>query len=183
MREIRATVYGNVCKDVTQKRQPDGTITATIRLASTSQYFDNEAKTYSDRKTEYITVYARRALGRNVARSARKGDPLVVHGRISTSTWQREDGTVEHDLVVNAEAIGHDLTFGTAEFTRASRHSAPLIDERTGEVIPGQEVSDADLERSEGLEQTEGEEHRELEPVGVGASSSGAEGDSSQPPF
>lgn len=136
MRELRTTAMGNVAKDITIHEYPDGGVTAIIRLAVTSRYYDQGSKDFTDRKTEFITVYARRALARHVGACVHKGDPLIVTGRLSTNEWEREDGNPGHSLVINAEAIGHDLTFGASEYTRSPRRrDEPDIDENTGEII------------------------------------------------
>lgn len=142
MRELRTTIHGNVTRAVTKNVYDDGSITAVIRLASTSRYFDPERKDYADRKTEYFTIYARRSLARNVLASVGKGDPLVVTGRLGLAEWVR-DGVPGHTMTIQAESIGHDLTFGTASFERAPRRmDAPDTDERTGEVL--EPVDDAE---------------------------------------
>src|SRR5690625_4519328 len=65
-----------------------------------------------------------------------KGQPLVVTGRLNSSEWTGVDGTVRHSLTVNADAIGHDLTFGRAVFTRPLKASdIPDHDPVTGEVV------------------------------------------------
>lgn len=135
MREPRTTITGNVTKDVTEHRYEDGTVTAVIRLASTSRYFDQDKKDFTDRKTEFFTVFARRSLARNVIDSVRKGDPLIVTGRLGSAEWTK-DGVTGFSMTVQAEAIGHDLTYGAGVFTRASRRAAePLIDEQSGEIL------------------------------------------------
>ena len=53
-----------------------------------------------------------------VANSIKKGQPVTVHGRFRTNEWEGEGGT-RTDLVIDATSVGHDLTRGTAEFTRA----------------------------------------------------------------
>lgn len=53
-----------------------------------------------------------------VANSIKKGQPVTVNGRFRTSEWEGEGGT-RTDLVIDATSVGHDLTRGTAEFTRA----------------------------------------------------------------
>lgn len=136
MRDLRTTVHGNVTKEPTVHRYEDGTVTAIIRLASTSRYFDPDRKEFADRKTEFFTVYARRALARHVEASVHKGDPLIVSGRLGSAEWTR-DGVTGHSMTIQADAIGPDLTFGTAVFQRARRPEAPRIDERTGEVLDG----------------------------------------------
>lgn len=135
MRDLRTTITGNVAKDIAEHRYEDGTVTAVIRLASTSRYFDQDKGEFTDRKTEFFTVYARRALARHVIDSVAKGDPLIVTGRLGSAEWVK-DGRPGFTMTVQAEAIGHDLTYGAGRFERASRRGeAPLVDENTGELL------------------------------------------------
>lgn len=135
MRDLRTTVMGNVTKDPSRHVYEDGTETAVIRLASTSRYYDTERNEFADRKTEYFSVYARRGMAQNVLASVRKGDPLVVTGRLGSAEWTRE-GAQGFSMTIQAEAIGHDLSFGRATFGRTPRRpEAPRIDEQTGEVL------------------------------------------------
>lgn len=136
MRDIRTTLMGNVTADPSERTQSDGSLTAILRLAVTGRYFDNEKGSFEDRKTEFVTVFARRALARNVLASVGRGQPLIVHGRLGSSEWVGEDGSPRHSLTLQAEAIGHDLTFGAARFARAGRdEDIPDHDPLTGEML------------------------------------------------
>lgn len=135
MRDIQTTVLGNATADPSERTHADGTVTAILRIAVTGRYFDPGKGDFSDRKTEYISVFVRRSLARNVLRSVSKGHPLVVTGRLGSSEWTGEDGTVRHSLTLHAEAIGHDLTFGAATFSRPPRlEEIPDHDPVTGEI-------------------------------------------------
>ncbi len=65
-----------------------------------------------------------RTLADHVRDSVRKGEPVLVHGRLRTDVWQREDGQSSVTHVVEATYVGHDLTRGTAVFVKAARPSA-----------------------------------------------------------
>lgn len=96
----------------------------TFRMASTRRWFDRERGTWVDGRTEWFTVKAWRGAARNVAESLRKGDPVLVHGRLSTDEWSTADGEPRTSLVLDAIAIGPDLAFGTARYMRTV-HSSP----------------------------------------------------------
>lgn len=148
MRDIQTTIMGNATADPTEHKQGDGSITAKVRVAVTGRYYDSTAQDFSDRKTEFVTVFARRGLARNVLASVHRGQPLVVTGRLHTSEWTGEDSTTRHSLTLQAEAIGHDLTFGTSVYTRPVRSSdVPNMDPDTGEVLPD-DVTDGVDEQS-----------------------------------
>lgn len=134
MRDIHTTIMGNATADPSQ-RTHDGTVTALVRIAVTGRYFDASKSDFTDRKTEFITVFARRQLARNLLASVKKGQPLIVTGRLSSSEWTDEDDTPRHSLNLQAEAIGHDLTYGTATFTKPMRlGNQPDVDHDTGEI-------------------------------------------------
>ncbi len=90
----------------------------TFRMASTRRWFDRERGTWVDGRTEWFTVKAWRGAARNVAESLRKGDPVLVHGRLSTDEWSTADGEPRTSLVLDAIAIGPDLAYGTARYAR-----------------------------------------------------------------
>jgi len=153
MREIRTTLQGNATGDPQPREGNDGPFTSILRIAVTPSYYDSEKGTYGDRKTEFITVFARNQLARNVLASVTKGQPLVVTGRLNSSEWTGADGTVRHTLTVNADAIGHDLTFGRAVFTRPLKASeVPDHDPVTGEVIDRRDDDAAQALTSDGAD-------------------------------
>lgn len=88
-----------------------------FRLATTPRRYDNRRDGWVDGRTEWITVKLFRETAHNVAASVRKGQPLVVHGRLHTEEWNGPDGT-RTSLVLEAIALGHDLTRGRGEFVR-----------------------------------------------------------------
>ena len=89
----------------------------TFRMASTRRWFDREKGEWIDARTEWFTVKAWRQQADNVAKSLRKSDPVIVHGRFSTEEWTGPEGA-RHSSVLEAIAIGPDLTFGKSDFAR-----------------------------------------------------------------
>lgn len=147
MRDIQATLMGNATADPTERKHPDGSTSAILRLAVTGRYYDQEKESFVDRKTEFVSVYARRALGRNIIDSVRKGQPVIVTGRMGSSEWTTQNGEVRHSLTMQAEAVGHDLTFGTSRFVKPLRaEDNPDIDYRTGEISGDPTVTDSEVD-------------------------------------
>jgi single-strand DNA-binding protein len=75
---------------------------------------------WGDGNTTWIDVSCFRGLAEHVAASVRKGDPVVVVGRLRTNVWD-QDGQSRSRLVIEAETVGHDLNRGTAVFRRPAR--------------------------------------------------------------
>jgi single-strand DNA-binding protein len=94
-----------------------------FRLASTQRRFDRNRNRWVDGDTNWYTVTAFRQLATNAASSVMRGDRVIVTGRLRIREWEageRKGTTVE----VEADGVGHDLTWGTTSFTRVITTSA-----------------------------------------------------------
>ena len=60
------------------------------------------------------------SLAENCDRSLRRGDPVVVHGRLNAQTWTNKAGIEVTSFEVEAVLVGHDLARGTSQFTRTA---------------------------------------------------------------
>lgn len=118
MSDTYVTLHGWVGSDVSY-RDPQGISVANFRVASTPR-LKKEGK-WVDGETTWYSVTVWRHLAVNIRDSVRKGDAVVVHGRLRTDTWKREDGETNSSLQIEASLVGHDLTRGTSRFTRTPR--------------------------------------------------------------
>ncbi len=105
---------------------------ASFRVGSTPRYQRNGE--WVDGTTSWFTVSCWRGLARNVAGSLRRGDAVVVHGRVRVETWTREDSTSSTSVVVDATFVGHDLTRGTSVFTKPARPQRDVGQAEAGET-------------------------------------------------
>ena len=103
----------------------NGSVTA-FRLACTPRVRGKGGE-YSDGNTTWIDVTCFRSLATHVAASVRKGDPVIVIGKLRTSVWTK-DGQTRERLGLEAETVGHDLSRGTAIFRKSVRPSAEPAD-------------------------------------------------------
>ncbi len=120
MYETYVTVTGVVATQPRVVILDDSLRITSFRLASTSRRRDRDGN-WSDGHTTWLTVTCWRALAANVAESVDKKDRVVVHGRLRTRDWTSAEGQQRTTIEVEADAVGHDLSFGTAAFTRAHR--------------------------------------------------------------
>ncbi|HZJ04694.1 MAG TPA: single-stranded DNA-binding protein [Nocardioidaceae bacterium] len=118
------TFHGWVGNDVTH-RAPNGLSVANFRVASTPRI--KRKGEWMDGDTTWYSVSAWRALADNIRDSVNKGDAVVVHGRLRSEAWQRDDQLV-NTLVVEASFVGHDLSRGTSVFLRSSRPERNDVD-------------------------------------------------------
>jgi len=124
------TVTGWVGSDVTTLPAQDGRAAyTTFRLGSTRRWWNRTTGQWQDSRTEWFQVKAWRALAVNAGASLLKGQPVVVQGRLSTREWTDQGGVVHTSLVLEASAIGPDLTYGTARFDRTLQGAAAMAPE------------------------------------------------------
>ncbi|MFF5935702.1 single-stranded DNA-binding protein [Streptomyces sp. NPDC012508] len=138
MNDTMVTLVGNVATSVEYRETPTGGV-ARFRFAVTARRWDRERGAWSDGHTSFYTVFAWRALGANLAASVSVGEPLVVHGRLRVREEEGEDrqeGRRRTFVDVDAMAVGHDLTRGTAAFRRVVKGETRTT-ERQGDGVEG----------------------------------------------
>ena len=120
MQDIDITITGNVCTDVTQRDLGDNRSVTSFRLVSSPRVMTNGV--WADGPASFFSVGCFGALGRNVFASVHRGDPVVVRGRLRIRTWEA-DGVTRTSADIAANAVGFDLTLGTATFQRQQRQA------------------------------------------------------------
>jgi single-strand DNA-binding protein len=121
--ETVVTLQGWVGADP-QLRQAGDSVVASIRVACTPRRFRRSTQEWVDGATQWYTVNAWRALGEHCAHSLHRGDPVVVHGRLSAHTYVNKAGLEVTVFEVEADVVGHDLTKGVTQFARAPKAAA-----------------------------------------------------------
>ncbi len=136
MSDTFVTFHGWVGGEVTH-RTPGGVSVVNFRVASTPRI--KRKSDWMDGETTWYWVNAWRGLADNVRDSVRKGDAVVVHGRLRTEAWER-DSRAGASLVVEATFVGHDLTRGTSTFVKKARPERQDVDphEEVHQMIAGQ---------------------------------------------
>ena len=124
MNETVVTLVGNAATGVEFRETVTGGM-ARFRFAVTARRWDREKQSWTDGHTSFYTVWAWRTLASNLAGSVAVGEPLVVHGRLKVREEER-DGQRRTFVDIEALAVGHDLTRGTAAFRRVVRGDPTL---------------------------------------------------------
>ena len=120
MNETFVTVVGNLVDDPKLRTIEAGKDVASFRIASTSRRFDRESQRWVDSGQLFLGVSCWRELAGNAAASLRKGDPVIVSGKLSTRTYEK-DGQTRSVCELEALAVGPDLARGTAVFRRTPK--------------------------------------------------------------
>ncbi|MFJ9676827.1 single-stranded DNA-binding protein [Streptomyces sp. NPDC101194] len=140
MNDTLVTLVGNAATGVEFRETATGGM-ARFRFAVTPRRWDRGKQLWTDGHTSFYTVWAWRTLASNLSASVAVGEPLVVHGRLKVREEERDDRRRTF-VDIEALAVGHDLTRGTAAFRRVMR-SEPGQGARRGSA-------DAAVDRGDG---------------------------------
>jgi len=143
MNETLVTLQGWLGTDVTL-RQAGETPVASFRVACTPRRYQKKNDAWVDGATQWFSVNAWRTLAEHCERSLRRGDPVVVHGRLNAQVWSNSAGMEVTSYDVEAVAVGHDLNRGTSTFVRPPR---PLVE--GGDGGPADDLERSDPESAE----------------------------------
>ena len=113
------TVRGFVATEIKSSTTPGGVATASFRLGSTDRRYDRATGAWIDGNTNWFTVQGYRQLAGNIGCSIKKGQRVIVMGRLKMRSWEN-DGRIYHVAEIAAESVGHDLMWGSANFIRTA---------------------------------------------------------------
>jgi len=147
--EAQIALSGNIGTEI-EFVSGEGWNIARFRLGSTPRWRKGEE--WVNGETTWISVRASGYTALNIRDSLRKGDPVLVIGRLRTRSWIDEEGVKQERLVVEATSLGHDLSRGVSSYSRPERAiSHQVDDEPLGPDEPLQPVASADSETAEEL--------------------------------
>ena len=126
------TITGLVATAARHIVTSEGLPITSFRLASTQRRFDTSAEKWIDGETNWYTVTAFRQLATHAAESLNKGDRILVVGKLRIREWENDERTGTN-IEIEAEAVGHDLTWGTGVFTRSVGASNSAESEQVAE--------------------------------------------------
>ena len=139
MNEAQVVLAGYVAREPRYRKTHNGYSYTSLRVGYTPRRVDRDSGEWSDGGTSFVTVTCWRGLADNVATCVRKGDPVLVKGKLQVRPYTDKDGAKRVAVEVEASSIGHDLNRGVANFRRAQRATGETALERAASVAaPGE---------------------------------------------
>ncbi len=137
MYEPHIDLTGYLAFDPAVKFTPNGHQVVDLRVATSRRYQVGEE--WRDGETLWFDVACWKQLAENVAESLKKGDKVVVSGKLLQRSWTREDGTVGSTLVIDATHVGIDLARSAVVVKRPIRDgsAADALREHWDQPAPG----------------------------------------------
>ena len=113
------TITGNLAADPEVVKAGSVSITKLRVIENTGEYRGGKFVAH-DTPTSHF-VEARFELGENAAATLHKGDAVIVVGKEHSNSWEDKEGAKQFGRVIDADAIGADLSRATAAITRNTK--------------------------------------------------------------
>ena len=180
------TIRGFVATDVRSTTADSGLAIAGFRMCTTERRYDRDTGSWADGQTNWYSVSLFRQLATNAAFSIHKGDRVIVTGRLKVRQWATDDGRSGTSVDIDAESVGHDLMWGTANYRRnvQDRTASGTGEETSGSAAEETETddlpADLDLETGELAGTDSGEPLHGIAGIGGDAADSPGAGNGSE---
>jgi single-strand DNA-binding protein len=109
---------------------------AKLRIAYTARRQNRETGEWADGATTFVNVQCWRKLADNVTVCLRKGEPVLVMGRLRIRSYEDGEGKSRIAVEIEATSVGHDMNRGVAHFFRASRAAGRTAAEAAAAAEP-----------------------------------------------
>ena len=108
--EPQITLTGNLVADPVRRVTATGVVVTRLRIASNHRRFDRERGEWISADPVYLDVNCWRQLGDNVAASLKKGDSVLVSGRLTMREYDDVKGGARRQAyAVEANSVSPDL--------------------------------------------------------------------------
>lgn len=102
----KAIIYGNLTRDPELKSLPSGTKVCNFSVATNRTWKDQTGK--KQESVDYHNVVFFGKAAELIAQYMHKGNAMMVEGRITTRSWEGQDGKKNY----RTEIVGSDFQFG-----------------------------------------------------------------------
>lgn len=119
------SLRGFVSSEFEMRTTATGLVAGQFRIGSSERRLDPLTNAWTDGRTNWYRINVFRSLAQNAMVSLRKGDRILVVGKLRIKPFLRKDGSHGTNVEIDAEGIGPDLQFGVAHYSRmVSAHPA-----------------------------------------------------------
>lgn len=141
----KVILMGNLTRDVEVRTTPSGQSVANFSLAVSRSWKGQDGQ--QQEQTSFINCVAWGKPGEIIAQYVKKGDPLLVSGRLDQRSYDDKDGNKRQAVEVNVE----DFNFvggGNRGGEGGGNHSAPSSSSKSKDVVI-EDIDDKPIDLSE----------------------------------
>jgi single-strand DNA-binding protein len=115
------TIVGNLADDPELRYTQNGLAVASVRVAVNQRFFNKETNGWDERLDGFFSCNVWRDYAENVAESLKRGDRVLVTGRLRSRSYEDKDGVTKWVTEIEADEICPTLRFATAKPEKANR--------------------------------------------------------------
>lgn len=104
------TIIGNATKDGELSYTASGQARCQFSVAVNENWYDKKTNDWVE-NTQFFDVFIWREMAENVAESVRKGDRVIVTGKLHRNDWEDADGNRKTRYDIRADDIGLSAKF------------------------------------------------------------------------
>lgn len=119
--ETILTIIGTLTDDPSLKFIPSGAAVANFTVASNARTWDKQSNSWKDQDALFMRCNIWRDPAEHVAESLRKGDRVIVQGRLRQRSYETKQGEKRTVVELEVDEIGPSLRFATAKVSKAER--------------------------------------------------------------
>ncbi len=142
----KVILMGNLTRDVEMRTTTSGQTVANFSLAVSRSWKDQNGQTQE--QTSFINCVAWGKAGEIVAQYVKKGDPLLVSGRLDQRSYEDKDGNKRQAVEVNVEDFnfigggnrGDDTSSATPAKSSSSKSKDVVIEDIDDKPIDLSEI-------------------------------------------
>jgi single-strand DNA-binding protein len=132
------SIAGNLTRDPELRYTPQGQAVANFSLAVNRSYVNRAGERVE--ATDFVNANAWGKLAENVADSLRKGNHVVVSGRLQSRTYETEDHSKRTATEIQAEEVAASLRFATVKVAPSGRENGKTQEATVVQQAPGAEA-------------------------------------------
>lgn len=113
--EPTLTIVGNLTADPEVRYTQQGTPVASFNVASTPRTVNRQTKAWEDGETLFMRCNVWRDAAENVGGSLRKGQRVIVVGRLVPRSYTARDGSERRTVEMQVDEVGPSLRYARAQ--------------------------------------------------------------------
>lgn len=121
--ETPLTIVGNLTADPELRYTASGVAVANFTVASTPRTYDKQSGGWKDGETLFMRCSVWRDQAEHAAESFRKGNRLVVTGRLVSRSFEDKEGNTRNTIEMQADEVAASVRNATVKVTKAERSS------------------------------------------------------------
>lgn len=134
------TAEGTLIGDPELRFTPSGVAVAKWRIACNERRFNKTTQEWETGRTTFITGSCWRTLAENVVETLKRGDLVLVAGKLTMREWETDEGKKASAYEIDADTMGPALAFTTARLERKDHTGNTTAEADPWASAPAEEV-------------------------------------------